>query len=70
MKPMTELRPQDFLRAQEIVECLIHDREIHFQLTGEKIDRDNAQRHFNERAALVLTSKLLLDEGERLLEAT
>ncbi len=58
---------EDFLAAETVVNDLIKNREIHFQLHGPQMSRDEAVKHFKEREALVWTKKLLLDEAERIL---
>ena len=64
------LRPQDFLLAELVVDQLLQDRAIQFQIdSGDSFDRASMQRHVNERGALLMTKTLLLDEVARLLDA-
>lgn len=60
--------PQDFLHAERVVDSLLQNLQIHFQVEGLTFDRETMQRHVNQRAALIVTKGLLLDEGERLLK--
>ena len=64
------LRPQDFLLAELVVDQLLQDRAIQFQIDGgDTFDRASMQKHVNERGALLMTKTLLLDEVARLLDA-
>lgn len=60
--------PQDFLNAESVVNHVANNLEIQFQTEGDNFDRPTMQAHVNKRAALLLTKKLLLDEGERILK--
>lgn len=66
--PDPAFTPQDFLNAELVVESLARNLEIQFQVEGLNWNREKMQRHVNDRAALIRTQKLLLDEGERLLK--
>lgn len=54
-----------YLLAEHIVDSLLQNLAIEFQVTGEQLTRDQMQAHVNKRAALILTKRLLLDEAER-----
>lgn len=60
-------RPEDFLQAELIVDSLLQNLAIQFQTHGDSFDRVTMQQHVNQRAALIITKGLLLDEGERIL---
>lgn len=59
---------KDYLNAETVVDHLVQNLAIQFQIEGETFDRDTMQRHVNERSALILTKKLLLDAGVRALK--
>lgn len=60
---------EDFLHAELVVDSLLQNLAIQFQTEGESFDRATMQKHVNKRCALLMTKGLLLDEGERLLNA-
>lgn len=59
---------EDFLRAESVVDHLAANLAIQFQIEVDSWDRDTAQKHVNDRAALIRTKFLLLNEAERLLK--
>ena len=61
--------PQDYLMAELVVDSLLRDREILFQVEGDSFDRETMQKHINERGVLIATKKLLLDQIERLIKS-
>jgi len=58
---------QDYLQAELIVDHLLQNLAVQFQIEGDDYDRETMQKHVNKRAALILTRQLLLEEGERVL---
>lgn len=59
--------PQHYLMAESVIDSLLRDMEILFQVEGDSFDRDTMQRHVNERRTLIATKKLLLYQVERLI---
>ncbi len=60
-------QPEHYLFAEQVVDSLLRDMEIQFQTEGDDFPRDMMQKHVNERAALITTKKMLLDQVERLV---
>jgi len=60
---------EHYLFAEQILGHLSENLALHFQVEGETFDRPTMMKHIQKRHALGLTRELLLDEGERLLQA-
>ena len=60
-------RIADYLHAEAVVDSLIKDLEIQFQLEGLGFDRATMRKHVMKRKVLIITKGLLLDQCERLL---
>lgn len=61
--------PQHYLMAEAVIDSLLRDSEILFQVEGDSFDRATMQKHINERGAMIVTKKLLLDQVERLIKS-
>lgn len=61
------LQAAHFLNAESVVNYLIQNLEIQFQVEGDSFDRDAMNHHVKKRSALIVTRGLLLDEADRIL---
>lgn len=67
--PQSTYHPQHYLLAHDVCDHLLQDRQIHFQMEAENMDRPEAVKHFKERQALLIVKQMLLDAGDRALES-
>lgn len=57
----------DFLNAELICDYILKNKAIQFQINGLEMRFIEARQHFNEREAIIIMKKLLLDEAERII---
>jgi len=68
MSAPTRFTAMDFLNAETLVNHLMQNLTIKFQIESDTYDHETMQRHLKERSALIITKELLLDEVERLIK--
>lgn len=59
-------KPQDFLNAEFVVDHLLQNLAIDFQVGGDQFSREKMVAHVEKRKALLRTKLLLIDEAERI----